>query len=326
MAISPIQRFGIGMARVLRLRRHCMLVYRHEYLVSIESGDERSSFEVMKFKRILDELVREGLVRRKDVLKPSMLGDAELLLVHDRAYIASLRSPLRIAELLTLRTVHPWDNPVMEYVRYVAGGTVLALRAAYARAMTVFNLGGGFHHAYPDRASGFCLVNDVAVAIAVLRRESRVRRVLIIDLDFHHGDGTAWIFRDDPSVFTFSIHHQHWVEPGSTATVDVALPDHIDDGPYLAELRRRLPAVLDSFHPEVVVYLAGSDPFIEDTLGTFRVSEAGMLKRDMYVYREVRRRGLPLAVVAGGGYGPQSWRIYYNFIRHAFLLGRRYRT
>ncbi len=310
------------MIRFLRKQR-CKIVYRSEYFSAVHARDTRQSFDVMKFKKIRDRLIREHLIRRKDVLKASRISDEDLLLVHTREYIESLKNPLLVGEILHLDYVNPWDEYIFEYFRYVTGGTVLAAEYALMHNFTVFNLGGGFHHAHPDHGEGFCLINDVAVAIRKMRQQGLAQKFLIVDLDYHQGNGTLLIFRKDEDVFTFSMHAANWVDcTEKTHNIDIELPSHVKDEQYLAVLQRELPGVFQRFQPELVVYVAGSDPYVLDSLGDFDLSEQGMLERDILVYRETRRRGIPLVVLGAGGYGPDSWKVYYNFIKWVIKKGK----
>jgi acetoin utilization deacetylase AcuC-like enzyme len=153
----------------------------------------------------------------------------------------------------------------------------------------------------------------------VVQRERRVSRVLIVDLDQHHGNGNALIFADDESVFTFSVHGGNWCWIEKRHNRDVELPAHVGDAVYLDTLRAHLPAIMRDFQPDLAVYVAGSDPFIEDTLGDFDLSAAALLERDRFVTDQIWGRGIPMVVVTAGGYGPTSWRIHFNFLR--WLLG-----
>jgi acetoin utilization deacetylase AcuC-like enzyme len=288
-------------------------------MTSIHAQDSHQTFDVMKFKKIRDQLVKEKMVRRKHILTGQLLNEEDMLLVHRKEYIYSLRNPVLVGQALALDYVNPWDNYIMEYFRYVCGGTLLALEYALDYNTTVFNLGGGYHHAHPDRAEGFCLINDVAVAIEKMRKARKVGRVLVIDLDYHQGNGTTLFYRDDPDVFTFSMHSLNWTTVESETNVDVELPAFVEDEMYLSTLEESLPRVFEVFDPDLVVYLAGSDPFILDSLGDFNVSEEGMLERDMFVHQLIREREIPLAVVAAGGYGPESWKVYYNFIKTVII-------
>lgn len=148
-----------------------------------------------------------------------------------------------------------------------------------------------------------------------MRGEHRAERVLIVDLDYHHGNGNAAIFAGDESVFTFSMHANNWCWIDKRSNLDIELPAGTGDASYLAALRRELPPILATFAPDFVFYVAGSDPFVEDRLADFTLSEAGMLERDRFVTEQVRSRNLPLVVVTAGGYGPTTWRIHFNYYR-----------
>lgn len=303
-------------------KKRCKIVYRSEYFTGIHARDSRQSFDVMKFKKIRDQLIKERLIRRKDVLPAPRISDEDLLRVHTRKYLDSLKNPILVGEILNLDYVNPWDEYIFEYFRYVAGGTLLAAEYALEHDLTVFNLGGGFHHAHPDRGEGFCLINDVAVTIRTLQQKSRIRKVLIVDLDYHQGNGNLLIFQEDEQVFTFSMHANNWVENSvKKNNVDIELPSHIQDREYLDILFRELPPVFERFFPDLVIYLAGSDPYVLDSLGDFDISEAGMLDRDIFVYRQTRVRRIPLVVLGAGGYGPESWKVYFNFIKWVIQKG-----
>lgn len=299
--------------------KKCKVVYRSEYFAGVYARDVRQSFDVMKFKKIRDQLVKERVLRRKDILHAPRVSDEELRLVHTEEYLYSLKDPMFVGEILNLDYVNPWDDYIIEYFRYITGGTVLAAEYAREHNCVVFNLGGGFHHAHPDKAEGFCLLNDVAVAIRKLQQKNPNLKFLLVDLDYHQGNGNLLIFKDESNVFTFSIHADNWVNPvDKINNVDIELPGYVDDENYLKKLFDELPAVYETFRPDMVFYLAGSDPYVLDSLGDFNISEEGMLERDKFVYNLTRQRNIPLVVLGAGGYGPESWKIYYNFIKWAF--------
>jgi acetoin utilization deacetylase AcuC-like enzyme len=177
------------------------------------------------------------------------------------------------------------------------------------------NLGGGYHHAQVDKAEGFCAIADVAIAIRWLQQVRAVERVLIVDLDYHHGNGNAEIFAQDERVFTFSVHAGNWCWITKRNNRDVELPSGTADAAYLESVHAHLPGIIADFRPQLAVYVAGSDPFVEDTLGDFKVTEAGMLARDQFVTHELWGRGIPMVVVTAGGYGPSSWRVHFNYFR-----------
>ncbi len=216
----------------------------------------------------------------------------------------------------------PWSEEMVEGFRLMVGGTILAARLATkigtpspprtpsnffsaSPANSAFNvachIGGGLHHAFPNHGEGFCPFNDVAVAVRVLQQEG-VARHAIVDLDVHHGNGTAFIFESDPDVFTFSMHQQHnypmWKPKGS---LDIGLPDGTHDATYLAALERALPEVL-AHRPDCIFYLAGADPYEDDQLGGLRLTKDGLRKRDRTVIQTARTAGIPLVITLAGGY------------------------
>jgi acetoin utilization deacetylase AcuC-like enzyme len=190
---------------------------------------------------------------------------------------------------------------VADAMALACGGTLLAGRLALEHG-SAGHLGGGFHHAFADHGEGFCLLNDVAVAARVLLGEGRVGRVAIVDLDVHHGNGTASIFAGDPDVFTFSMHQErNYPADKPPSDLDVGLDDRTGDGAYLDALARHLPEALDG-SPDLVFYLAGADPYRDDQLGGLALTIEGLRRRDRMVLEAVQERGIPVAVVLAGGY------------------------
>ena len=220
--------------------------------------------------------------------------------MHDADYLEKIRtggfseSEMRIMEV-------PFSDAYREASILSAGASTEAGRIALRSGIGV-HLGGGFHHAFAGHGEGFCMINDVAVAAMTLLREAAVERLAIVDLDVHHGNGTATIFADEPSVFTFSMHHQ-WNYPAlkPPSDLDVGLDDGIGDDEYLRLLTEHLPAVLEH-QPSLIFYLAGADPFQEDQLGGLALTKAGLRARDETLLSKVRGAGVPLAVTLAGGY------------------------
>jgi acetoin utilization deacetylase AcuC-like enzyme len=295
--------------------RRTLLFYRDEYVYGVVEAGIRHTFDVDKPRRIRDALIAAGAVTGIDFIPPPRVSEEELLLVHTPEYLQEIRQPEKLARLLFLDPEHPWDERLLDPFLFAAGGTVAAARTAVAERIIGVNLGGGFHHAQVDKAEGFCAIADVAIAIRVLQRSRQVERALIVDLDYHHGNGNAEIFSDDESVFTFSMHAGNWCWITKRNNCDIELPSHTDDAAYLGTLRAHLPAIVSDFRPDVAVYVAGSDPFVEDALGDFDITEAGMLERDRIVTRELWGNKIPMVVVTAGGYGPSSWRVHFNYFR-----------
>jgi len=268
----------------------------------------------MKYKKIRDRLINEKLVRRKHILVPEMVSYEDMVLVHDDDYLSKIKDPLKVSQLLRIGDVDPWDSYILEFFRTVSGGTILAAEYVIKKGGLAFNLGGGFHHAQRNRAAGFCLINDVAIAIEKLRLKYDLSKILIIDLDYHQGDGNLEFYRDNNDIFTFSMHATKWVEVEKETNLDILLPHDISGSEYYEILRSNLEPVMDSFDPELVFYIAGSDPYEHDTLCDLNLSREEMLDRNLYITNLVKNKNVPMVVVAGGGYGAESWKIYYDYI------------
>jgi acetoin utilization deacetylase AcuC-like enzyme len=295
--------------------------YRDEYVYDVLEAGPRHAFDIQRPRRVRDALNASGLADASRFVAAPPVSREQLLLVHSPDYLDSLRDASVLARLLLLDPAHPWDERLLEPFLYASGGTLAAAHAAVAEGGIGFNLGGGFHHAQADKAEGFCAIADVAIAIRSLRRADAARRVLIVDLDYHHGNGNAEIFAADESVFTFSIHANNWCWIDKRNNLDIELPPGTGDSAYLDAVRDHVPQILDTFKPDFVAYLAGADPFRYDVLGDFDLSESGMLARDRFITDTVRAAGLPLLIVTAGGYGPETWRVTLNYL--AWLLAGR---
>ncbi len=299
---------------LFRHNSNVKLIFSFDYYVGIATSNAYQSFDIMKYKKIRDRLLKEKIVKRKQIIAPEMVSYEDLALVHDSEYIKNIQDPLKVASYLRIGEVDPWDSYILEYFRTVTGGTILAAEYALNKKGIVFNLGGGFHHAHPDHAGGFCLLNDVAVAIAKVRLSQRSLKVLIVDLDYHQGDGNLIIYKNDPDVFTFSMHAAKWLELEKDYNLDLLIQHNISGEQYLGILESRLEPILNSYDPDIVFYIAGSDPYELDTLCDLNLTRDEMLQRNLYVTNLVKNNKIPLVVVAGGGYGSESWKIYYDYI------------
>ena len=283
-------------------------------------------FPTLKYELILARLLETGLVQPSDVVEPQPAGWDALALVHAPDYLSKLREGTLTLEEQSLLEL-PWSPGMVEGFRLMAGGTIEAAlmacglvhddrtekprnpqkagdhsaSSASSPLNVVCHIGGGLHHAFPGHGEGFCLFNDVAVAARVLQQRG-VERIAIVDLDVHHGNGTAFIFESDPRVFTFSMHQQHnypMFKP--RGSLDVGLSDGAHDAAYLRELERALPTVM-AHRPQCVFYLAGADPYEDDQLGGLRLTKAGLRQRDRLVMGAVQQAGVPLVITLAGGY------------------------
>ncbi len=291
------------------------LYFSTEYFLGLCEKGPRSSFDCNKYRKIRNKLLNEKIVKPSHILEPKPATWDDFRLVHSKKYVEKLKDPMFLAKILFLDYVNPFDTDIIDFFKFVTGGTIQAFLTAYEEKTVCFNLGGGFHHAKRDKGEGFCPVNDVAVGIVKLFKKHGEKRVLIVDLDYHHGNGTAKIFEKNENIFTFSIHRDNWDNVSKKNNMDILLPDGTEDAEYLLQLRLYLPSVFDNFKPEFVVYIAGADVHKDDTFGTFNLSTKGVLERDKFVYNLSKHYGLPMGVVAGGGYGQHSWELYYNFIK-----------
>ena len=264
-------------------------------------------FPMSKHALLKERLLAEGILEADDILEPEMVGIDTALLVHRREYLDKLQSgSLSAAEQRRLGL--PWSEALWRRSRLATGGTVLAAHTALDEGLAG-NLAGGAHHAFPDHGEGFCILNDVAIAIAKLRAEGAIARAVVIDLDVHQGNGTAAIFETVPEIFTFSMHgERNYPTAKLRSTLDVALPDGTGDADYLDLLGQHLPAVLDLSGADIAFYLAGVDVTRGDRFGKLALTEEGVRHRDRQVIEAVRTRQIPLVIVLAGGYAPSPAR------------------
>lgn len=272
--------------------------YAPGYFVDLGDGH---IFPMRKYPLVHAALTAEGTLPRDRVLEPREASTADLLLVHTPDYLDRLfRGALDSSE--QRRLGFPWSPALVRRARLATHGTTLAARRALSDGLAA-NLAGGSHHAFPDHGEGYCALNDVAVAVRILRREGRARRFALIDCDAHQGNGNHAIFAADPEVFTFSMHgRRNYPEVKVPGDWDVGLPDGTKDAAYLRSLEDALPAVLARARPDLVFYIAGVDPYCDDRLGRLALTLEGLRDRDRMVLDACRSRGIPVAITFAGGY------------------------
>lgn len=300
------------------------LIYSDGYYLPIGAH----VFPAEKYRRIHDQLVATGVAGAGDFLSPVAASDQDILLVHKPEYIHKLKTgTLSPREEMELEV--PFSRDLVDAFWLAAGGSILAARQALTDRVAV-NIGGGFHHAFPDHGEGFCMIHDVAVAIRRLQRDDKIRTAMTVDCDVHQGNGTAAIFAGTrtaseplPSVagvtnqarsgkmrgahagdvFTISLHqHNNYPMAKPPSSIDVDLPDGIGDDDYLAWLDNALSSGLRQFEPDLICYIAGADPYCEDQLGGLALTIEGLKKRDELVFRVARARNIPVMVTYAGGY------------------------
>lgn len=258
-------------------------------------------FPSQKFSLIRQALLEDGVAAESDFLQPEEANAAQLELAHDRAWIRKLATGT-LSQLEILRLEIPYSREMARAFFLAAGGTILAARTAWKEGVC-YNAGGGFHHAFREHGEGFCAINDIAVAIRVVQQDGLIRKAMVIDCDVHHGNGTAAIFAGDPSVFTISAQQlNNYPLEKPPSNVDLHLEDGVGDEEYLDVLESGITGPLWTYQPELVVYVAGADPFEDDQLGGLSLSMEGLSRRDEFVIGSARESGAAVTVVLAGGY------------------------
>jgi acetoin utilization deacetylase AcuC-like enzyme len=293
------------------------LVYHERYDLNLGAH----VFPAQKYRLIRERLLAEGVAAPGDFLEPSLPSDEDLLAVHERQWIQKLKhGTLGYHEILKLEI--PYSSQMVDGVFLATGGTILAAERALREGIG-FNLGGGFHHAFPGHGEGFCAIHDVAVAIRSLQRRGLIRTALVIDGDVHHGNGTAAIFAGDPTVLTLSIHqYANYPQEKPPSTIDIHLENGVRDDEYLSKLRVAYRKAVADFQPGLICFLAGADPFQEDQLGGLSLTMEGLAARDRLVFEA----GIPVIVTLAGGYAintDDTVEIHCNTVRQARGFMRR---
>jgi len=258
-------------------------------------------FVTAKYRLARERLLAEGTAAEPDFVRPEPATRDQLALVHTPGYLAKVYGG-SFSVLDAMRLEVPFSEQLRDAMVLSCGGTLLTARLALEHRVAG-HLGGGFHHAYADHGEGFCMLNDVAVAVRVLIAEGAIERAAVVDLDVHHGNGSASIFADDDAVFTFSMHQENNYPADKPASdLDVGLDDGTEDEEYLGLLAGHLPTVLEGHRPDLAVYLAGADPYRDDQLGGLALTLEGLRRRDRMVLHATAERDVPVAVVLAGGY------------------------
>jgi acetoin utilization deacetylase AcuC-like enzyme len=292
------------------------LVYHDAYDLNLGTH----VFPSQKYRLIHNRMLEERHASPEDVLQPAPAEDEDILRVHTPEYVRKLKTGSLSAPEIARMEI-PYSREMVQACWLAAGGSILAGQRALHDGWAA-NIGGGFHHACPSHGEGFCVIHDVAVAIRRLQADNAIERAIVVDTDVHQGNGTAVIFRNDPSVFTLSIHQENnYPIPKPRSTMDIDLPDGIGDADYLAILEKHLHKAFEQFSPQLLFYVAGADPFREDQLGGLALSMEGLKQRDELVFDCARRQGVPVAITLAGGYAralADTVRIHIN----TFLAAR----
>jgi acetoin utilization deacetylase AcuC-like enzyme len=273
------------------------LIYHPDYDLGL--GDH--VFPSQKYALIHERMLKDGFAAPGDFVSPEPAVEEDLLLVHNKDWVQRLLSgELTLYDILKLEI--PYSRQMVNAFRLAAGGTTLAARQALNGGVA-FNIGGGFHHAFPDHGEGFCAIHDVGVAIRRLQKDGLIEYAMVVDCDVHHGNGTAAIFSSDDSVFTLSIHQlNNYPAEKPPSDIDIDLADEVGDDEYLAHLRDAYVPALADFRPDLLVYVAGADPYYQDQLGGLTLSLEGLKARDRLVIGAALMKKVPVAIVLAGGY------------------------
>ncbi len=295
------------------------IVYTPEYGVNIGAH----VFPTEKYALVKERLIAENLARADDFIEPLEAQDDDLCLVHSSGYVHKLTTgTLSQQEIMKIEL--PYSRELVRAFRLCAGGTTLACRIGLETGLGI-HLGGGFHHAFPDYGEGFCVINDIAVGAKTVQKQGLVKKILIVDCDVHQGNGTAFIFNDDNSVFTFSIHqtdnYPFHKPPGN---LDIDLDDGCTDEQYLDALSHNLPGITSDFSPDMIIYVAGADPYKYDQLGGLDLSIEGLQKRDQYILGLALDSKIPIVITLAGGYAQKledTVQIHVNAVKTALEMG-----
>ena len=256
-------------------------------------------FPIEKYRLVAQALRRAHHIPDAAFIEPAPATRQQLLLVHSERYLDDLDHCRWTPR--TMQSELPLSPQIVRLFVLACGGTIRAADLALDEGVSV-HIGGGFHHAFAEKAEGFCYLNDLAVAIREMQTRGRIQRAMVIDLDLHQGNGTARIFQDDPGVFTFSMHQGELYPIKEKSNFDIHLEKVTRDGEYLGLMRSHIPKLLDEFQPELILYQAGADPFEEDQLGDLKLTIAGLAERDKLVFQWASERKVPIAATLGGGY------------------------
>jgi len=258
-------------------------------------------FPAEKYRLIYERMLAEGFATPEDFVEPEPATDSDVLLVHDRSWIDKLRNgTLGITDVMRLEI--PYSPEMVNAFWLMTGGSILAARNALRDGLG-FNIGGGFHHAFPGHGEGFCAINDVAIAIRRLQHDGVIGTAMVVDTDVHHGNGTAEIFAGDRTVLTLSIHQRNnYPAEKPPSTIDIHLPDGTTDNEYLKRLSDAYAVALTGFKPDLVIHVSGADPYMEDRLGGLLLTFDGLARRDRMIYELARDNRMPVAVTLAGGY------------------------
>ncbi len=298
------------------------IVYSPKYKISVFGMEKFHPFDIAKYDKIYKGLKNDGYVTKHTVIDPAEVTAEEMLLVHTKEYLKSLKKTKNVAHYLEapqLRVIpnSMLDNMLVSRFRKASGGTIEAARCALKSPKKMaFNLGGGFHHAKPSSGEGFCIIADVPIAIRVLQKENLIKRALVIDTDIHQGNGTIVCLQDDPTTYTFSMHEGGiYPMPKESGDEDVELAGGVTDTEYLKTLQGKLDGMFAKSKPDIVFHVAGCDALDGDPLASGKMTHEGIAMRDAMILAACKKHGVPYVMTLSGGYSKDAWEAQYKSIR-----------
>lgn len=290
--------------------------YSDRFVLPLPEGHR---FPMSKYSLLRERVAASGICGPGEMRVPEAVTDRQILRAHDPDYLDRVAAGT-LTDKEVRRIGFPWSGRMVERSRRASGGTVGACLAALEDGFAA-NLAGGTHHAFAGKGEGYCVFNDSAIAARAMQDAGLVEKVVVIDTDVHQGNGTAAILRDDPTVFTLSIHgEKNFPFHKEESDLDLPLPDGAGDEEYLRALGDGLEKALDASEADLAIYLAGADPFAGDRLGRLAVTKEGLAERDRVVLEACRERGLPVAVTMAGGYAdhvPDTVDVHFQSIERA---------
>lgn len=301
-----------------------LLVFSPEYQTDLSKYGIEKDFALDRGTRVLQQLAID-FGYSIPTTKPKEISLEDMLLVHEREYLESLNNPetwlsifeFKASEYHAEKAEKPL-NMILNDFRLKSGGTKLAAERALEFGLSA-NLGGGYHHAFPFQGRGYCAINDIAIAIKSLKKSKTIKSALIVDLDFHQGDGTALIFKEDPDVFTLSVHSKEgWPDVKQDSDIDVSIPKG-EENTYISKTKIAVDQALSKSNPDLVIFVAGSDPYEKDILpGSqfLKLTLEQLRERDELVIDKFHNLNIPVCMVFAGGYGPDVWEVHYYAVKH----------
>src|ERR671911_2863281 len=320
----PLQKWSLRLAAPCTTLLSCAstreqslkVFYSDHFVLPLPEGHR---FPMIKYSMLRESVAASSICGPEEMIVPEPVSDAEILRSHEEGYLRRVALGT-LTEKEMRRIGFPWSKRMVERSRRASGGTLGACLAALEDGFAA-NLAGGTHHAFSDRGEGYCVFNDSAIAARAVQAEGLAERLLVIDTDVHQGNGTAKILREDPTIFTFSIHGaKNFPFHKEESDLDTPLPDGADDAEFLTTLERSLEAALDAANADLAIYLAGADPFEGDRLGRLSVTKSGLAERDRIVLEACREHGIPVAITMAGGYANEvedTVDVHFQSIRRA---------